>query len=219
MSDSSKCPLSEEDIAIYLDNRANCPQEILDGINCCPDCIELIASVLECAAFEGAAEIAPLSATQKREKLQLIKPLLGGDGVGPAGEPPATGSTDKPQGQQGNFGAFFTGMLGGQGFADLLEGGANSAIPALGDKGEVDSSGSEKFANQEDLHDEDGESEDFMDSEVTDLDADASIDLEDGSMDSDSLAMDQYDIDSEPDDIGDLDLDTDGGDEATSFDW
>lgn len=179
MNDLSKRHLTEDEVAVYLDDKSNSPKEIENHINCCADCAELVATVLECTAYEEAVESEPLTAVQKQEKFELIEKLFQNN-ADSVQETNASRDQDvkKHKGQRGDWGTFFTGLLGGQGIGDLFESGATSPIPALGDKGELldDPKDAENIESSKESNDIGSESEEFPESPITNDDNDTSID-------------------------------------------
>ena len=114
MNDPSNRHLTEVEVAVYLDDRNSSPKHVIDHINSCPECADLVASVLECAAYEDAVETVPLTASQIKEKLTLVKKQLECNAANEQKDVPATGDSKKPKSQRGDWASFFTGVLGGQ---------------------------------------------------------------------------------------------------------
>lgn len=221
MNDLSNRHLTEDDVAAYLDDRNNSPKDVVDHINGCADCAGLVASVLECAAYEDAVETIPLTATQKKEKLSLVKKLLENNSAAERGDVPTTRDAKKPKSQRGDWRAFFTGVLGGHGVGDLFDSGANSPIPALGDKGESPEDPAQESVESSEDSPAKADPEDFLQSPITNDNHDASIDLEidDSGTEEDLLDDKDHGIDNDNSDIDDLDPDIDGRDDDSPLDW
>ena len=215
MNDPSNRHLTEVDVAVYLDDRNSSPKHVIDHINSCPECADLVASVLECAAYEDAVETVPLTATQIKEKLTLVKKQLEGNAADEQRDVPATGDSKKPKSQRGDWGSFFTGLLGGQNVGDLFDSGANTPLPALGDKRESpEDSEQESIDSAEDSHDSGTEPEDFLDAPLTNDGNETSIDL-----DVDDSGMEELQDDNDHLNFDDADLDDDGIEDDSPLDW
>lgn len=222
MNDPQNRHLSEDDVAVYLDDRSNSPKEVEDHINCCADCASLVASVLECAAYEEAVETSPLTTIQKQEKISLLEKLLNDNAtsVERDGTTPHQGAK-KTKGQRGDWGSFFTGVLGSQGLGDLFDSGASSPVPALGDKGEsYENSHEEDIETGEDLDDSGSESEEFLESPITNDHDEPSVDLDvDDFGIEDALEDNNHEIDNDASDFDDGEMDVEGIDDDSPLDW